>query len=118
MSNLAHQIQESVRKEKQSQPRVKGNVAQKKGITLGEKVLVSLFAVVFAVACVFIVSNYASVYSLNRDIQEMQAKVENQEKVNGELGLKVSDLSNPERIWSIAKKNGLTLNGDNVRVLQ
>ncbi|WP_070120197.1 cell division protein FtsL [Bacillus marinisedimentorum] len=124
MSNLAYEIQQKQQQQQrerhqQKQQRVTQPVPQrKKGITLGEKLLALGFAVILAFSCFIIVSNYATLYSVNKDIQQYEAAIDKQQKVNNELELSVAELNNPERIWEIAKKNGLTLNGDNVKVVQ
>ncbi len=124
MSNLAYEIQQKQQQQQkerhqQKQQRViQPEPQKKKGITLGEKLLALGFAVVLAFSCFFIVSNYAALYSVNKDIQQYESAIDKQMKVNNELELSVAELNNPERIWKIAKKHGLALNGDNVKVVQ
>lgn len=118
MSNLAHQIQQQQRKQTVINPQVHTAPRPKRGITHGEKVLGMAFIGLVAVLAIFMVSNYATLYNVNHDIQKTEAAIDKQLKINSELELKVSEMSNPERIMKIAKENGMTLNGDNVKVVQ
>ncbi|WML49346.1 hypothetical protein RCG23_04745 [Neobacillus sp. PS3-34] len=45
------------------------------------------------------ISNQAKIYSVNKDIQDIQVSMKEQEKVNSDLKDQVSELSTYERIW-------------------
>lgn len=118
MSNVAYQLRE---KQEQNQKRMNKSatvIVEKGGITKGETILLSLLAIVFFLASIFVISNYATIQSLNRDVHVLQSDVENKTQTNEDLQLQVTELSDPERIMSIAKEElGLTLNEKNVKVI-
>jgi cell division protein FtsL len=64
------------------------------------------------------ISNQAQIYKVNQKIQEAQASIKDQQKVNGDLKVQVSELSTYQRIWDKAKSMGLELNENNVKVVQ
>jgi cell division protein FtsL len=90
----------------------------KGGITKGEKVIYTL--ALMAVVCVtyLIVSNYATIYSLNHEMQQVESQINNQENVNSGLALQVKELSDPEGILDIAQNElGMKLNDESVKVI-
>ncbi|TMW73119.1 cell division protein FtsL [Alteribacter natronophilus] len=90
----------------------------KGGLTKGEKILypLALLAVVFA--AYIVVSNYASIYIANHEIQQTEMAIADQSTVNEGLSLQVKGLSDPDRILSIAGEMGMTLNDQNVNLIQ
>ncbi|MCR6111225.1 cell division protein FtsL [Bacillus sp. A301a_S52] len=90
----------------------------KGGITKGEKVIYAMALI--AVVCItyLIVSNYATMYSLNHDMQQVESQISSQENVNSGLTLQVKELSDPERILDIAQNElGMKLNDESVKVI-
>ncbi|MBB6449391.1 cell division protein FtsL [Geomicrobium halophilum] len=90
----------------------------KKKLTLGEKCLLALIVSAVVLTAVMMVTNYANMYSQDREISQLQTEINHQQQYNEGLEHQVSELSDPERILSIAKENGMELNEENVRVLQ
>ncbi|NJP36451.1 cell division protein FtsL [Alkalicoccus luteus] len=90
----------------------------KSGITKGEKLLYGLAVPLIIAAAFMIVSNYASLYSLNYDAQGTEAAITEQTSVNDGLTLQVKELSDPDRILTIAQSElGMSLHDEQVRVL-
>ncbi|PRO65320.1 cell division protein FtsL [Alkalicoccus urumqiensis] len=88
------------------------------GITKGERLLYFMMVPVIAIAAVLIISNYSQIYSANAEIQTTEAAVTAQADQNEALTLQVKELSDPERILSIAKNElGMTLDNSQVKVL-
>lgn len=118
MSNVAYQLRE---RQEQTQQRINkpSTVIVEKGrITKGEVMLLTALAIVFFFASIFVISNYATIQSLNRDVHVLQSEIDNKVRTNEDLQLQVKELSEPERIMSIAKKElGLTLDEKNVKVI-
>lgn len=116
MSNLAYKVQQRQQME-QVQPSPKRLFTRK--ITKGEKVLWTLgFIALFAVS-VYIVSTFASIYTLNHNISQLETKIDKQSKVNSELKQKVSKLNRPERISKIAKdKLGMKMRNNSVKSIE
>ncbi|MFA8437594.1 cell division protein FtsL [Pueribacillus sp. YX66] len=118
MGNVAYQLRE---KQEQAQQRINRSstvIVEKGRITKGEVVLLTVLAIVFFLASIFVISNYATIQSLNRDVHVLQAEVENRVRINEDLQLQVTELSDPDRIMTIAKeKLGLSLDEKNVKVI-
>ncbi|WP_062197764.1 cell division protein FtsL [Massilibacterium senegalense] len=87
--------------------------------TLGEKILwLSLLSVV-TVMTLFLVHNVTQMYALNRDIHTLRAEVDGQNKTVDQLKVEVSQLSQPERIITIATEQlGMVLNNEKVKVVE
>lgn len=117
MSPLLDQRQHAAEPKRHSVQHVKTRV-YKGGISRGEKMIYSL-ALPFIIACAFmIISNYATIYSLNHEMQQTETTISQQENINEGLSLQVKELSDPERILSIAQTElGMSLNEEQVQVL-
>jgi cell division protein FtsL len=116
MSNLARKFLQQQQVERTVQER--GNIKTKKHwLTPGEKIIGVVFTGLVCFGAVHLISNQAEIYQVNRDIQEIQASIKEQEKVNSDLKVQVSELSTYERIWEKAKQMGLVLNENNVKVV-
>ena len=59
-----------------------------------------------------------SIYQVNKEIQDTKVTIQEQEKSNSDLTIQVSELSQYERIREKAQKLGLTLNDQNIKVVQ
>lgn len=118
MSSLAQrQIQQPIAPQRKKQSHsVQREV--KKGITKGEKVIYSLFLAVIVFGLYLIISNFASIYLTNYEIQRNETSIEQQLRVNEGLGLQVKELSDPVRILAEAEKMGMVLNEENVKYTQ
>ncbi|WLD95060.1 cell division protein FtsL [Alkalihalobacillus sp. AL-G] len=118
MSNLAHQVQRKTQYTEQVQPKRHVQPQKRSIITKGEKVLWSISAIMLVAASIFVISNYASIYSINKDVQVTKSKIEQQQKEVSDLSLQVSELSTPQRIKEYAReKLGMTFNDQNVKVI-
>ena len=87
-------------------------------ITLGEKILYSLFVGLMAVFMILIISNHATIYQANNSIQNLENQIENQRKVNSGLEEQMATLRNPERILKVAKSQGLSIKENNVEIIE
>lgn len=121
MSNFARKYQIDQREyiqEQVSQPITKKAPKVKKAwLSPGEKVLGVVFSIVVCMGGITIISNYASIYSLNKDYQDTNKLIVEQTKVNSELSMQVSELSEYDRIWAKAKELGLNLNENNMKAV-
>ncbi|ENH98335.1 cell division protein FtsL [Gracilibacillus halophilus YIM-C55.5] len=88
---------------------------KKRWITKGEKLLYSVFAVFVISSLLYIVSYSVSLDQMNRNIQSMETKVDNQMVSNKNLEHKVKELSQPDRIIANAKKHGLEIQNTEVK---
>ncbi|WP_223596003.1 cell division protein FtsL [Neobacillus bataviensis] len=119
MSNLARnfeqQQQQRVEKTVQDRSQIK---IKKSWLTPGEKIIGVAFAGLVCFGAIHLISNQAKIYDINKDIQKVETKVEEQQKVNRDLQDQVSELSSYERIFEKAKKMGLLINENDVKVVQ
>lgn len=117
MSNLARSLGTQQRVEQTVQH--KGEVKIKKSwLTPGEKIIGAAFAGLLCFGAVHLISNQAKIYEVNQEIQTVEVQVKEQQKVNSDLEVQVSELSTYERIYEKAKQMGLVLNENNVKVVQ
>ena len=116
MANIARQL----RQEQQEQTIVapKKRIKRKGRISPGEKILGITFGALVCFGSVHIISNQASIYQVNKEIQDTKVTVQEQEKSNSDLTIQVNELSQYERIRDKAQKLGLTLNDQNIKVVQ
>ncbi len=117
MGNLARKYQQQQQVVPTEQEQRNGN-PKKYLLTPGEKILGLAFAGMVCFGAIHLISNQAEIYQVNKDIQDVQTTMKEQQKVNSDLQVQVSELSNYQRIWDKAKKMGLALNENNVKVVQ
>ncbi|CAM3763520.1 cell division protein FtsL [Alkalicoccus chagannorensis] len=90
----------------------------KGGITYGEKILYLGSILILAALCFFVISNAAAVYSLNHEGQVLETSITEQQSANDALALQVTELSDPDRILTIAEQDlGMSLDSAQVQVL-
>ncbi|UOQ43139.1 cell division protein FtsL [Halobacillus salinarum] len=94
---------------------VKVKVHRKKWISTGEKFLYSIASTAVIAASLYMVHFSSSTDKLNRDIQQAEQKIDAQQSQNENLAYQVKELSNPDRILKIAKKNGLSIKNSQVK---
>ncbi|MDP4085417.1 MAG: cell division protein FtsL [Bacillota bacterium] len=119
MSNLARNLEQQ--HQIQQRPEVKTTQVidtKKFWLTPGERFLGLAFAGMVCFGAIHIVSNQSEIYQVNKDIQQVQSSIKEQQKTNNDLQVQVSQLSTYERILDKAKKMGLVLNENNVKVVQ
>ncbi|SDJ03688.1 cell division protein FtsL [Salimicrobium halophilum] len=102
-------------KPKRKQKQVKVKVTKKKWISTGEKYLYSVISGAMLCACAYVISFSSATDSLNRDIESMEGKIQEQQSVNNSLSYEAEQLRNPERILEIAKKHGLDIKQSQVK---
>ncbi|MBW7650181.1 cell division protein FtsL [Anoxybacillus sp. ST4] len=115
----AVRIQQKVQQQQQQVQRTPKK-KQKRGVrfTLGEKIVLVAFVAFALYSSVTIVSNQFTMYHVNKEVQQLQATIQEQEKRNLDLYVQVQELSTYERILAKAKELGLTLNENNIKVVQ
>ncbi|QHE52095.1 cell division protein FtsL [Pontibacillus sp. HMF3514] len=111
-ARVLHDAQQQTQTQQQQ---TKVHVHKKKWVSTGEKALYTLVSSLAIAASVFIVSYSSSLDSMNRDIQKLEGNISDQKVVNENLQFKIKELSDPERILKIAKKNGLKIHQSKVK---
>ncbi|MBM7095872.1 cell division protein FtsL [Bacillus sp. H-16] len=118
MSLAKQQIQQPLHQPERQLKQKKQRVF-KGGITRGEKIIYPLAFLAVVFAAYVMLSNYATIYIANHEIQKTERSITEQSSVNEGLSLQVKDLSEPDRILHIAQAElGMELNDQNVRVIQ
>lgn len=115
MSAEKARVLHDTQQQTQTQQQTKVHVHKKNWVSTGEKFLYTLVSGLAIAASVFIVSYSSTLDSLNRDIQKMEGNISDQKVVNENLQFKIKELSDPERILKIAKKNGLEIHQSKVK---
>lgn len=115
MSNLAQRLD---RRQKQSVQIKTTTVVKRQRLSFGEKILGLLFCAIVLFVATKIVTYQASIYEVNKEIQQLEVSIQEKQKENGDLAIQVSELSTYERIWEKAVQLGLMLNENNVKVVQ
>jgi cell division protein FtsL len=118
LSNLAYQVQ---RQQIQSQPQRSPKPSEqstRKLFTKGEVILWGMMGVVLVAGLVWLISLYASVYQATAKVETIQRDITAESKIVEDYHLQVTELSNPERIMKIAKKQGFIFDDKNVKVVQ
>lgn len=105
--------QNYVRKNPNTQPKEK--VHKKGWVTKGEKILYVFFTSVFLLAASFLVTFSSTTDTLNRDVQTLENKVDDQKIKNEALEFEKKELQRPERIIQKAKENGLNIKNSKVK---
>jgi cell division protein FtsL len=118
LGNLARNFQEQERIEQTVQADKRQIKIRNSWLTPGEKIIGVVFAGLVCFGAIHSISNQAKIYQVNKDIQTVQDKVKEQQKINGDLQVQISELSNYQRIYEKAKKMGLEVNENNVKVVQ
>jgi cell division protein FtsL len=107
---------ESVRRHRYEAIEVDVQPIPRKRITTGEKMLWVMGIVTIFVMCLAIVGNEAAIYNGNRQVDQIQTKLDQTVSTNSGLKTQVTQLQAPERIIQFAKdKLGMTLNVNNVK---
>lgn len=115
MSSMAQrQVQQPLSPQRKKQTQ-RVHKSSKSKISKGEKLVYSLFLVVIVFGMYAVISNYASLYVTNHEIQQNEISIQEQIKTNEALALQVRELTDPKRILLEAKGMGMILNEDNVK---
>ncbi|MEM1503226.1 cell division protein FtsL [Domibacillus sp. 8LH] len=85
--------------------------------TPGEKVLFLVFVLTVCFMSAKLISTQAAIYETNKQIQDIEVKIQEQEKVNHDLEVQISEESTYEKIWERAKAMGLDLS-KNIKVVE
>lgn len=97
---------------------VKQRKMNKHFFTPGEKVLFFVFFLMICFMCAKLISTQAAIYETNKQVQDMNAKIQEQEKVNRDLDMQISEESTYEKIWERTQAMGLDLSDKNIKVVE
>lgn len=117
MSNVARKYYQSVQPKYEPKTKVK-KVRVHAKITLGEKILYfTTLAFLFFIS-IQIISYQSKIYEVNKEIEDIKTAIQQQETVNHDLEVQISDLSKYDRIGQKAKELGLEFDANNVRAVE
>lgn len=116
MISFAKKIQEQPFE--QPKQTVQTLVVRKTKISIGELILLCALGFMIAIVGVKVISNQATIYKVNKQIQQADASIQEQKKVNEDLKVQKKELSEYDRLWKKAEKFGLKRNENNVKVVQ
>ncbi|MGG1311787.1 MULTISPECIES: cell division protein FtsL [Cohnella] len=85
---------------------------RRRSIPVGEKLLYLFTVFLFVAVSSVVIYRYAGLYQLNREIQDVTARYEQQVEEAKELQREVEKLKDPGRIKEIARQNGLIQNDE------
>lgn len=105
-----HQIPEQPKKQSKKQ-------RSRKIFTAGEKFLFVLFTAILVLFATMLLHNESQLNDVNREVQAINVKIEEQSKQNTELSIQVQAESAYDKVWKKAKELGLNLNENNVKVV-
>lgn len=117
MSNVAYKSNLEPKRVHREVEQPKKEILKRGRITLGEKLIALIAVFAIAIFAISIISVQTSIYSVNKSIEASEEKLLSQQKTNDDLKVQVNDLGRYERILKLAKEKGLSLNGDNVKVV-
>lgn len=83
-----------------------------------EKLVYLSLVTLIALVSIYMLSLKYDAYQTNSKIASIEQKIVHQKSVNGELNSEAMKQSSYERVYSKAKSFGLSLNNDNVKVVQ
>lgn len=86
-------------------------------ITRIEKLIMSAIILTLFGLAITCVSMEVNVFSVNRELQDIQSEITVTQDANVDLKQEISELSGYDRIYEIAGKAGLKLNESNVRTV-
>lgn len=118
LNNLAYQTQPKRKKIQKTKVKRQPQIQSEIPVTPGEKLIMFAIATLFAIGCIFVVSKQAMIFQANKEVQVLQQKIEKQQSINSGLEGQISELRNPDRILRIAAEQGLTINENNIKMIQ
>lgn len=113
-------IQEAEKPKEAIEPPIKEqpsyqNQSRRAAWSASDKLLVAFFTLSFSILSIFYISSGIEVSQLDRSVQEINQAIQQTEVENNNYEQNVQELSQYDRIYEIAEKNGLKLNEQNVR---
>ncbi|CAM4042929.1 cell division protein FtsL [Lederbergia lenta] len=118
MSNLARKNSQQMYESTEHVKIQTKKVQRHAKITPGEKILAVFLVAMVAFMAVKIISAQASIYEVNKEIEDTKTAIHEQQKINSDLEDQISDLSKYDRVRKIAQEQGLDLKENNVKVVE
>ncbi len=86
-------------------------------ILKGEKLIYFVVFFVMISMPICTVLTKAMLSESNIEVEQMKAKIENQEDVNESLSMQIDELASLDKIQEVASEKGLSYNNDNIKVI-
>ena len=94
---------------------MKAKKRKKLRITKFEKILYVFTITLLLIAPISIVFTKSALSEINFKVEKMKKQVNNQEKTNESLEMKINELVSLDNIKSVIKAEGLTYNNDSIK---
>lgn len=116
MSNLAKKYFQQEVVQPQTKPDYRPSTNKKRlKITKGEKYIYLLFGIICFCLSYVIITNQTSIYKVNREIEAVNVKIDEQLRETEDLQSQVNVLLEYDRVLKVAKEKGLKLQNNNVK---
>ena len=100
------------------QPKKQAKIKKsRKWVTTGEKFLYVLLTSILVLFASTILHTGSELNDMNREVSALSSKLDETAKKNIELSVQMKSESTHEKVWEKAKKLGLNLNENNVKVV-
>lgn len=100
------------------QPKKQAKIRKsRKWVTTGEKFLYVLLTSILVLFASTILHTGSELNDMNREVSALGSKLDETAKKNIELSVQMKSESTHEKVWEKAKKLGLNLNENNVKVV-
>ena len=92
----------------------------KKRVKIGkfERLLYTLAIVLTVSLPISIVFSKATLAQINFEVEKTKKEIENQNKTNQSLSMKINELASLDKIEEVAKNEGLSYNNDNIKTVE
>jgi cell division protein FtsL len=112
MSNLARKYRQM---EQQDTRPVQKRSSMRAGITKGEKLIYIIAVAIICLLSIKIIANQSSIYSMNKEIQIVQSRIDEQEQITDDLQARVDELTDYQHLLALAKELGLKIDENHVK---
>lgn len=97
---------------------MKKNKKKNKFFSSFERFMYKLCIVVIVLLIVSIVFSETTLAQVNIEVQKLEKEVEEQEKFNDSLEMKIDEITSLDNINKISQEYGLSYNSDNIKTIE
>lgn len=97
---------------------MKKNKKKQKFFCALERFMYKLCIVVIILLVVSIVFSETTIAQTNIEVQKLEKEVEEQQKVNDSLKMKIDEMTSLDHINEISREYGLTYNSENIKTIE
>lgn len=97
---------------------MKKNKKKSKFLSAIERFMYKLCIVIIVLLILLIVFSETTLAQINIEVQKLEKEVENQQKINDSLEMKIDEMTSLDNINEISEKYGLFYNSDNIKTIE